>query len=300
MSILVVGSVALDTVENQFGKVNDSPGGSALYFSSAASFFSPVNVVGVVGTDFDFTIIDFLKKRNVDLNGIYVEKGKTFRWGGIYHLDINKRDTTFTDLNVFQNFKPTIPKSYQDSEYIFLANIDPELQLQVLDQINNPKLVVLDTMNFWINSKKNKVEEVIRRSDIIILNDEETREFTENPNLLKAGKELLDLGPKYLIIKKGEHGAVLLGKDSFFTVPAFPVEIVKDPTGAGDSFAGGFVGYLARKKNLDITTLRKAIVYGSIIASYNVEDFSFNKLIQLNKNDLEKRFVKMQEITQID
>jgi sugar/nucleoside kinase (ribokinase family) len=300
MSVLVVGSVALDTIENQFGKVDDSPGGSALYFSSAASFFSPVNVVGVVGTDFDFAIIDFLKNRNVDLNGIYVEEGKTFRWGGIYHLDINKRDTTFTKLNVFQNFKPTIPKSYQNSEYIFLANIDPELQLQVLDQINNPRLVVLDTMNFWISSKKDIVQEVIKRSDIIILNDEETRQLTENPNLLEAGKQILSLGPKYLIIKKGEHGAMLLGKDSFFTTPAFPVKIVKDPTGAGDSFAGGFVGYLAKEKNMDNITLRKAVVYGSVIASFNVEDFSFNKLIQLNNDDLQKRFEKMREITQID
>ena len=300
MSVLVVGSVALDTIENQFGKADDSPGGSALYFSSAASFFSPVNVVGVVGTDFDFKIINFLKNRDVDLNGIYIEEGKTFRWGGKYHLDINKRDTTFTDLNVFQNFKPIIPKAYQNSKYVFLANIDPELQLKVLDQINDPNLVVLDTMNFWISSKKDKVEEVIKRSDIIILNDEETREFTGNPNLLSAGKEILSLGPKYLIIKKGEHGAVLLGENSFFTTPAFPLELVKDPTGAGDSFAGGFVGYLAREKNMDKTTLRKAVVYGSVIASFNVEDFSFNKLILLTENDIQKRFEKMREITQIE
>lgn len=300
MSVLVVGSVALDTVENEFGIADDSPGGSALYFSSAASLFSPVNVVGVVGTDFDFSIIDFLKKRAVDLNGVYVEEGKTFRWGGKYHKDINKRDTTFTDLNVFQNFKPNIPESYKNSKYVFLANIDPELQLQVLDQINKPKLVVLDTMNFWISSKKNKVEEVIKRSNIIILNDEETREFTNIPNLLDAGRKILSLGPDYLIIKKGEHGAVLLGKDSFFTVPAFPVRTVMDPTGAGDSFAGGFVGYLAKENKTDSGTLRKAVVYGSVVASYNVEDFSFNKLVEINENDLQRRYNKMQEITQID
>ena len=300
MSVLVVGSVALDTIENQFGKVNDSPGGSALYFSCAASFFSPVNVVGVVGKDFDFNIIDFLKNRNVDLNGIYVEEGKTFRWGGKYHLNINKRDTTFTDLNVFQNFKPTIPKGYQNCEYVFLANIDPELQLQVLDQIKKPKLIVLDTMNFWISSKKNLVEEVIKRSDIIILNDEETWELTENPNLLDAGKQILSMGPTYLIIKKGEHGAVLLGKDSFFTVPAFPVQVVKDPTGAGDSFAGGFVGYLAREKNMGKATLRKAVVFGSVVASFNVEDFSFNRLKKLTDGDMQQRYDKMKEMTQID
>jgi sugar/nucleoside kinase (ribokinase family) len=300
MSVLVVGSIALDTIENQFGKVDDSPGGSALYFSSAASFFSPVNVVGVVGTDFNFGIIDFLKKRKVDLNGIYVENGKTFRWGGKYHLDINKRDTIFTDLNVFQNFKPTIPKNYQNCEYVFLANIDPELQLQVLAQIKKPKLVVLDTMNFWISSKKNIVEEVIKRSNIIILNDEETRELTEIPNLLDAGKQILSMGPSYLIIKKGEHGAVLLGKDSLFSVPAFPVQVVKDPTGAGDSFAGGFVGYLAREKNIAKSTLRKAVVFGSVVASYNVEDFSFNRLIKLTDVDLIERYEKMKEMTQID
>ncbi len=300
MSVLVVGSVALDTIENNFGKIDDSPGGSALYFSSAASLFSSVNVVGVVGSDFDFSIIDFLKIRNVDTNGIYVEEGKTFRWGGIYHQDINKRDTTFTDLNVFENFKPNIPDSYKNSEYVFLANIAPELQLQVLNQISKPKLVVLDTMNFWISSQREKVEEVIKRSDVVIVNDEETREFTENPNLLEAGKEILELGPKYLIIKKGEHGAVLLGRDSFFTVPAFPVNIVKDPTGAGDSFAGGFVGYLAKAQNLDQSTLRKAVVYGSIVASFNVEDFSFNRLKDLSTRDLHTRFDKMRDITRID
>jgi sugar/nucleoside kinase (ribokinase family) len=300
MNVLVVGSVALDTIENSFGKVDDSPGGSALFFSSAASLFSSVNVVGVVGSDFDFSIIDFLKNRNVDLNGVYVEEGKTFRWGGKYHQDINNRDTTFTNLNVFENFKPNIPEPYKNSEFVFLANIAPDLQLQVLDQINKPKLVVLDTMNFWISSQRDKVEEVIKRSDIIILNDEETREFTENPNLLEAGKEILDLGPKYLIIKKGEHGAVLLGKDSFFTVPAFPVDIVKDPTGAGDSFAGGFVGYLAKENNLDQSTLRNAVVYGSVVASFNVEDFSFKRLIDLSADDLQRRFDKMREITRLD
>ena len=300
MSVLVVGSVALDTIENRFGKVDDSPGGSALYFSSAASLFSPVNVVGVVGTDFDFSIIDFLRDRNVDFEGMYSEEGKTFRWGGKYHFDINKRDTLFTDLNVFENFKPNIPENYKNSDYVFLANIAPDLQLQVLDQIINPKLVVLDTMNFWISGAREKVEEVIKRSDVIILNDEETREFTENPNLLEAGKEILELGPKYLIIKKGEHGAILLGKDSYFVVPAYPVDIVKDPTGAGDSFAGGFVGYVAQVNNLDNSTLRKAVVYGSIIASFNVEDLSFNRLKNLSRDDLQKRFNKMKEITSID
>lgn len=300
MSILVVGSVAFDTIENRFGKVDDSPGGSALYFSTAASLFAPVNVVGVVGTDFDFNILNFLNTRNVDLSGLYAEEGKTFRWGGKYHHDINKRDTTFTHLNVFENFKPNIPEDYKNSDYVFLANIAPDLQLQVLEQISKPKIVVLDTMNFWISSQKDILAEVIKRTDILILNDEETREYTENPNLLEAGKKLLELGPKYLIIKKGEHGAVLLGKSTIFTVPAFPVDIVKDPTGAGDSFAGGFVGYLAKQKIIDEPTLRKAVVIGSIIASFNVEDFSFNRLKDLSLEELQVRIDKLKEITKID
>jgi len=297
MSILVVGSVALDTVETQYGSVDNSPGGSALYFSAAASFFAPVNVVGVVGSDFNFSDIEFLKFRNVDLSGLYMEEGKTFRWGGRYHVDVNKRDTLFTDLNVFQNFKPNIPESYRDSKYIFLANIDPILQLQVLEQINNPDVVVLDTMNFWISGNRKKVVEVIKRSHIVILNDEETRELTDDTNLLNAGKKVLEMGPKYLIIKKGEHGAVLLGHDVYFSVPAYPVDKVVDPTGAGDSFAGGFVGYLSKQNSLKESDIRRAVVYGSVIASFNVEDFSFGMLTKLSEDDIYDRFNKLKKIT---
>ncbi|MFC2088619.1 PfkB family carbohydrate kinase [Calditrichota bacterium] len=297
MSVLVVGSVALDTVETTQNSVQDSLGGSALYFSSAASLFTYVNVVGVVGSDFNFADIEFLKNRNVDLSGLYIEEGKTFRWGGRYHQDVNKRDTLFTDLNVFENFKPNIPENYRQSEYIFLANIDPELQLQVLDQIKNPRYVVLDTMNFWISGKRDKVIEVLKRSNIVILNDEETRELTENPNLLDAGRQILTMGPEYIIIKKGEHGAVLLGKNTYFSIPAFPLENVADPTGAGDSFAGGFVGYLSKQQNNDESHLRKAIVYGSVIASFTVQDFSFKRLIQISDEDINYRFEKMKEIT---
>jgi len=297
MDILVVGSIALDMVETPFGKATDSPGGSALYFSSAASFFAPVNVVGVVGSDFDFNIIDFLKERPVDLDGVYVEDGKTFRWGGRYHANMNQRDTLNTDLNVFENFRPDIPQKYRNSAFVFLANIAPELQIQVLEQINAPKLVVLDTMNFWISGNKDVLMEVIKKVNILILNDEETLELSGKENLLHAGRKILEWGPEYLIIKKGEHGAAMLSKNSYFVAPAFPLDKVIDPTGAGDTFAGGFVGYLAANNNLDEKNIRKAVVNGNVIASFSVEDFSFKKLISLTEDDLNQRLAEYREIT---
>jgi sugar/nucleoside kinase (ribokinase family) len=297
MSVLVVGSIAYDTVKTPYGNAEDSPGGSALYFSAAASIFGPVNLVGVVGSDFDSSKISFLKNRGVNLSGLSVESGETFRWGGRYHKDLGRRDTLFTYLNVFENFQPRIPEQYKQSQYVFLANIAPELQLQVLDQIENPKLVILDTMNFWISGKHRALEEVVKRSDILILNDEETRELTNEPNLVLAAKLLLAKGPKTLIIKKGEHGAVLVNDHHFFFAPAFPLKKVVDPTGAGDSFAGGFVGYLANQEKLDDDAYRKALIYGSAIASFNVEDFSFNKLIKLDRSLLEERYKQFVEIT---
>lgn len=288
-SILVVGSIAYDTVETPYGKVKDSLGGSGLYFSAAASLFSPVNVVGVVGSDFDVSKISFLKKRKVDFNGLYVESGETFRWGGRYHEDTNKRDTLFTLLNVFEDFQPRIPVEYRKTEYIFLANIDPVLQLNVLDQIEKPKLTVLDTMNFWISGKLPTLREVIKRCDILILNDEEARELTGRSNLMTATREIVTMGPQTAIIKKGEHGALLYHNEKFFFAPAFPLEKVVDPTGAGDTFAGGFLGYLAKANDFSERTLRKAVIYGSAIASFNVEDFSFNRLIDLKKEELEER-----------
>ncbi len=297
MSLLVVGSIAYDTVETPFGKVEDSLGGSALYFSAAASLFGPVNVVGVVGSDFDASKISFLKKRGVDLEGLYMESGKTFRWGGRYYEDMNKRETLFTYLNVFERFQPRIPEHYRQSEYVFLANIDPELQLQVLDQIEKPKLVVLDTMNFWISGKRNELEKVLKRCDIIILNDEEAREITSEANLIKATKRILDYGPKSVIVKKGEHGAMLYHNGHFFFAPAFPLEKVIDPTGAGDSFAGGFMGYIAKTDKTDFATLKKAVIYGSTIASFNVEDFSFNRLKTLTMEEIEERVKAFKELT---
>lgn len=298
MNVLVVGSIAYDTVETPYGNVKDAPGGSALYFSAAASLFCPVNVVGVVGSDFDTSKISFLKKRGVNFEGLYVESGETFRWGGRYHLDLNRRDTLFTYLNVFENFQPNIPEKYKNADCVFLANIDPELQLQVLDQIKKPKLVILDTMNFWISGKREILEEVIKRCDILILNDEETRELSNEPNLIKAVRLISAMGPKTLIIKKGEHGAMLFNENKFFFAPAYPLEKVIDPTGAGDSFAGGFVGYIAKAGDTSDQTYRKAIIYGSTIASFNVEDFSFKNLINLKTDKMEERYKGFKDLTQ--
>jgi sugar/nucleoside kinase (ribokinase family) len=299
MSILVVGSIAYDTVETPFGSAKDSPGGSALYFSAAASLFSDVNVVGVVGSDFNSSQISFLKDRGVNLDGLYVESGDTFRWGGRYHKDLNRRDTLFTYLNVFEDFQPVIPEQYKDSQYIFLANIAPDLQLQVLDQIHKPKLVILDTMNFWISGKRSALEEVFKKSDIVILNDEEVREFTNEYSLIKAIDQIHKLGPKAIVIKKGEHGALLHFEDEFFFAPAYPLDKVIDPTGAGDSFAGGFVGYIAKEDKIDKSILRKAVLYGSSAASYNVQDFSFNALIDLDMEKIQLRFDEFKRMTQI-
>jgi len=297
MSILVVGSLAYDTVETPWGKVDEALGGSALYFSAAASHFSPVNVVGVVGSDFDTSKISFLKKRDVNFDGLYVESGETFRWGGRYYEDLNQRDTLFTYLNVFERFEPQIPIKYRKSEYVFLANIDPELQLQVLEQIEQPKLTVLDTMNFWISGKRKLLEEVIKKCDILIVNDQEAKELTQKPNLIKAARMLTEKGPRTIIVKKGEHGCMMFHNGNYFFAPAYPLEKVVDPTGAGDSFAGGFLGYVAGQNKVDDDTLRKGVIHGSIIASFSVEDFSFSRLEKLTKEELNNRVEKFKQLT---
>ena len=296
MNILVVGSIAFDTIETPHQSVDDSPGGSALYFSNSAGFFAPVNVVGVVGEDFDLKEIDFGKGRPINFDGLYTEKGKTFRWGGRYHDDPNKRDTLFTHLNVFENFKPEIPAHFRDSEIVFLANIDPVLQLQVLNQITDPKLIVTDTMNFWISGRRDALDQVIQKTNILILNDEETRQLTDEINLRQGAEKLLEMGPEVVVIKKGEHGAILISKDSYFVAPAYPVKNVVDPTGAGDSFAGGFVGYLAKSGNFEDGELRKAIIYGTAVASFCVEDFSFKRLAKLTQQELNDRTVELKKI----
>ncbi len=297
MQILVVGSIAFDTVETPLASVEDSPGGSALYFSNAAGFFAPVNVVGVVGSDFDLSKIQLANSQSINFDGLYSENGKTFRWGGRYYEDPNKRDTLFTHLNVFEDFQPRIPEGYKESEIVFLANIDPDLQLQVLEQMTNPALVVLDTMNFWISGKRSSLEKVISKSNILIVNDEEIKQLTGVVNVIKGAESVLDMGPDVVIIKKGEHGAVMMSKNSYFSAPAFPVSEVIDPTGAGDSFAGGLVGYLAKNGKFNDSEIRKALIYGSVVASFNVEDFSFKRLVSLTEEDLKQRFEKFKEIT---
>ena len=297
MSLLVVGSVALDTVETPFGRVKDAPGGSALYFSAAASYFCSVKVVGVVGNDFPVESVDFLRKRNVNLDGLHVSDGDTFRWSGRYGYDLNERETIETRLNVFASFQPKILESYRDSEYVFLANIDPQLQLDVLKQVSRPKLVACDTMNFWIEGEKDQLLKVLGKADVVIMNDSEVRELAAEPDLLKASRRFLDIGPDVVIVKKGEHGAIMVSKDSFFAIPAFPTELVFDPTGAGDSFAGGLMGYLASSEDVSEMNLRRAMVYGSVMASFNVERFSFERLKDLKDEEIKERFREFKRIT---
>jgi sugar/nucleoside kinase (ribokinase family) len=300
MKILVVGSIAFDSIETPYGKADKALGGSALYFSSSASYFAPVNIVGVVGEDFPLEELGFLKERKVDVEGIKIEKGKTFFWHGKYHLDMNNRDTIVTELNVFQNFEPVIPEKYRDSQYVFLANIDPDLQLRVLEQVKKPKLVVLDTMNFWISGKLDSLKAVLERVDIAILNESESRQISQDYNLIKASKFILNCGPKVVIIKKGEHGAILVGQNFYFAVPAYPLELVYDPTGAGDTFAGGFVGYLAKVDKVNLGNLKRAMIYGSVLASYNVEKFSIERFKTLTIDEIIKRFKEFKELTNFE
>jgi sugar/nucleoside kinase (ribokinase family) len=296
MSILVVGSVAFDTVETPRGKRERALGGSATYFSFAASFFSPVNLVAVVGKDFPGEYVNLLRSRGVDTKGLQVLDGKTFHWIGSYKHDMNEAITHSTCLNVFEDFKPVIPEEYRKSEYVFLANIDPELQLKVLEQIEKPRLVACDTMNFWIEGKREALLKLFQRVNIVVLNDAEARQITELPGLVKAGKKILEWGPERVIIKKGEHGVLLFDGESIFVAPAYPLGDIVDPTGAGDSFAGGFMGHLARKGSMDTSTLRQAIIYGSAIASFDVEGFSLDRLKTLSDADISRRYREFSEL----
>ncbi len=300
MSILVVGSAALDTVETPFGTVEDALGGSAIYFSAAASYFAPVNLVAVVGDDFPQEKIEFLKKKNVDFSGLEVADGKTFSWGGKYGFDLNDRDTLFTHLNVFEKFEPKIPDSYKNSEYIFLANIGPDLQMDVLKQIQSPKLVALDTMNYWIGGNLPALRETLKHVDVLIVNDSEVRQLAYEANLVKASKIVQEMGPKTLIVKKGEHGALLITQNSFFWTPAYPLEFIYDPTGAGDTFAGGFMGYMAKSGDISIDNLKRAVVFGSAMASFCVERFSLERLESLSDEEIRKRFHEFWQMTNFD
>ena len=297
LPVLIVGSMALDSVKTPAGEVKNALGGAADYSSVAASFFAPVQLVGVVGDDFPPEHLEFLQSRGIDLAGVQtIPGGKTFRWAGYYDFDLNIAHTLDTQLNVFADFQPALPPSYKQAKYVFLANIDPELQLQVLTQVENPTLTVCDTMNFWIEGKRDALLQVLKRVDIAFMNDAEARQLTGQLSVIKAARALQEMGPKTVIIKKGEHGALLFSGDSHFAAPSYPLEDIADPTGAGDSFAGGFIGYVASRNDISVPTLKKAVVYGSVLASYNVEDFSLNRLRTLTPEDIAARYRAFQEI----
>ncbi len=297
MSILVVGSVAFDSVETPFGRVDNVLGGSATYFSTSASFFTDVNLVAVVGEDFPGEHVDFLKSRNIDLRGLSRNEGKTFHWKGRYGYDLNEAQTLETHLNVFETFRPRIPDEYAGADFLFLANIDPELQMEVLDQVRRPRIVACDTMNFWISSKPEALKKVIERVDIFIINEGEARQLSGESNLVKAARKLLGLGVKTLIVKRGEYGVLMFNSESVFSAPAYPLEEVFDPTGAGDTFAGGFMGYLANTGDTSEEGIRQAIIFGSVMASFNVEDFSLNRLKSLEYREIEERYRSFKSMT---
>ena len=296
--VLIVGSTALDSVETPAGKVENALGGSAFFSAAAASFKAPVHLVGVVGDDFKLEQLDFLKKRGVDLSGLQVVPGgKTFRWGGRYHEHMNHRDTLFTELGVFESFDPVIPDHAADGPLVLLANIQPSLQMRVLDQIRNPRAVVTDTMNLWINLDLSGLKQVVARTDILILNDEEAQMLTDEQNILRAGRKLQDLGPKTIVVKKGEHGAILLNGESILCATAWPLENVVDPTGAGDTFAGGFLSTLAAAGEINDSTLRQALARGTVLASYCCEDFSLRRLAGLSEEEITARMAQFRQLT---
>lgn len=289
MTVLVVGSVALDSVETPFGKAEQVLGGSATFFSAAASLFTPVQLVGVVGADYPMEQLRDLQKRGVDLEGLERADGESFRWRGRYRHDLNTAETLETRLGVFSHFRPKIPERFRSAPFVFLGNIDPRLQLDVLRQVRKPRLVACDTMNFWIESRRADLIELLQQVDVITLNDAEARQLTEEFNLVKAARWILDAGPRYVVIKKGEHGAFMFTRETVFFAPAYPLEEVFDPTGAGDSFAGGFMGYLARHGILDEAHLRRAIIYGSAMGSFAVERFSIDRFLEIEASDVVAR-----------
>ena len=300
MSILVVGSVAFDSVETPFGKADNVLGGSATYFSTAASYFSEVKLVAVVGEDFPDEHIDFLKSKGVDVDGLQKMQGKTFRWEGRYDYDLNEAHTLATHLNVFEKFQPEVPEAYRKSSYVFLANIDPDIQWNVLEQVEKPKFVACDTMNFWIEGKPEALKRLLSKVDLFVLNEGEAREFAEEPNLIKASKKILSYGPKTVIIKRGEYGALMFNGGAIFSAPAYPLESIFDPTGAGDSFAGGLMGYLANTDDTSESNIRQAIIFGSVMASFNVEDFSLNRLKTLTLKEIQERYRQFKQLTHFE
>ena len=296
MSVLVVGSVALDSVETPFGKADDVLGGSATFFSAAASLLTKVSVVGVVGADYPVDRLEPLRKRGVDFSGLEQADGNSFRWRGRYRHDLNSAETLETHLGVFSHFSPKIPEKLRSSPYLFLANIDPRLQLDVLEQVKTPKLVACDTLNFWIQSRRPDLLKLLSHVDLVTLNDAEARQLTEKFNLVQAAQWIMARGPRHVIIKKGEHGAFMFTENSIFFAPAFPLENVFDPTGAGDSFAGGFIGYLAATGDLSEANMRRAVIYGSVMGSFAVEKFSIERLLTVTRAEMDQRMRDMRRL----
>jgi len=298
--LLVVGSVALDTVKTPFGEGTDILGGSATYFSTSASFFTSVALIAVVGEDFPAQHIAFLKSRGIDLTGLEQRPGSTFRWKGEYSHQLNEAKTLDTKLNVFETFRPKIPEAYRSPDVLFLGNIDPELQLDVLQKVERPGLVACDTMNFWINGKRDALWKVLEKIDVLIINDGEARALGQDSNLVKVAKQVLARGPKHLIIKRGEYGVLMFNGTQVFGAPAFPLEDVRDPTGAGDTFAGGFLGYLAATGNRSPEAMKQAIIFGSVMASFTVESFSLDRLRILDYKEIQARFQEFKRLTHFE
>ena len=296
MSVLVVGSVALDSVETPFGKADDVLGGSATFFSASASHLTKVSVVGVIGSDYPIEKLEPLKERGVDFSGLERAEGSSFRWRGRYRHDLNFAETLETHLGVFSHFSPKIPEKLRSSPYLFLGNIDPRLQLDVLNQVRKPKLIACDTMNFWIQSRRFELLELLGKVDIVTLNDSEARQLTEKANLVQAAQWIMARGPRHVIIKKGEHGAFMFTEKSIFFAPAFPLESVFDPTGAGDAFAGGFIGYLAKTGDLSEANMRRAVIYGSVMGSFAVEKFSIERLMTVTAGEIGQRMRDMRRL----
>jgi sugar/nucleoside kinase (ribokinase family) len=302
MSLLVVGSLALDTIETPFGKEEYTLGGSATFISTAASYFTDsIRLVGIVGYDFPEKEIEFLKSKNIDISGMEIsKKEKTFHWHGKYDFNLNTRETITTELNAFEHFNPAISEKFKNSDYVCLGNIHPSLQKKVIEQADNSKLVMIDTMNFWIDGTPEELNETLKLVDLIVINDSEARELSGEFNLVTAAKKIMEMGPSIIIIKKGEHGALLFTKNIIFSAPAYPLEKVFDPTGAGDTFAGGFMGWLCKTDNLSENNLRLAVIYGSTMASLAVEKFSLDGIRDLDKDTIMKRFQEFKKLTHFD
>lgn len=303
MSLIVVGTMAFDAIETPFGKTDKIIGGSATYVAYCASnFVQPVRQVSIVGYDFPKKVLDDLNSRGVETEGMVVVKDKkSFFWSGKYHLDMNTRDTLVTDLNVLADFDPVIPESYQDAEFLMLGNLQPTIQKKVIEQLRTrPKLIVLDTMNFWMETALDDLKEVLTMIDVLMVNDSEARELSHEFSLVKAAKKIMSMGPKFLIIKKGEHGALLFHGDQVFYAPALPLEDVFDPTGAGDTFAGGFIGHLAKTKDISFENMKTAIIIGSAMASFCVEKFGTERLVEITKEDIDKRLAQFRELVNFD